>query len=146
MAARKNAERTKQKYTDKQKRKAAHIEEGYERRGVPKKQAEARAWATVNKSDGGGKKPGGSGRGQHKPEPATLRKGSPVQWKNGASTAFGKVLAVFRDKVVKTIQGKRITRNATPDKPAALVESDQGGQALHSASELKRVPRGRTRK
>ena len=52
----------KSKYTDKQKRKAEHIEEGYESRGVPKKEAEARAWATVNKEDGGGKKPGGSGR------------------------------------------------------------------------------------
>lgn len=52
----------KGKYTDKQKRKADHIAEGYEARGVPEKEAEARAWATVNKQDGGGKKPGGSGR------------------------------------------------------------------------------------
>ena len=52
----------KSKYTDKQKRQAEHIEEGYEKRGVPAKEAEARAWATVNKQDGGGKKPGGSGR------------------------------------------------------------------------------------
>jgi plasmid stabilization system protein ParE len=52
----------KSKYTDKQRRKAEHIEEGYERRGVPQKEAERRAWATVNKETGGGKK-GGSGRG-----------------------------------------------------------------------------------
>ena len=52
----------KSKYTDKQKRQAEHIEEGYEKSGVSKEEAEARAWATVNKSDGGGKKPGGSGR------------------------------------------------------------------------------------
>ena len=52
----------KNKYTDKQKRKAEHIEEGYEKRGVPKEEAESRAWATVNKQGGGGKKPGGSGR------------------------------------------------------------------------------------
>ena len=52
----------KSKYTDKQKRKAEHIEEGYEKRGVPPEEAEKRAWATVNKQDGGGKKPGGSGR------------------------------------------------------------------------------------
>ena len=52
----------KTKYTDKQKRKAEHIEEGYEKRGVPKTEAESRAWATVNKQDGGGKKAGGSGR------------------------------------------------------------------------------------
>ena len=52
----------KSKYTDKQKRQAEHIEEGYEQRGVPAEEAEARAWATVNKQDGGGKKPGGAGR------------------------------------------------------------------------------------
>jgi len=54
----------KSKYTDKQKRKAEHIEEGYEARGVSPKEAERRAWATVNKQDGGGKNPGGSGRKQ----------------------------------------------------------------------------------
>jgi plasmid stabilization system protein ParE len=48
-------------YTDRQKRQAEHIEEGYEHRGVSKEEAEARAWATVNKQDGGGKK-SGSGR------------------------------------------------------------------------------------
>lgn len=52
----------KSKYTDKQKRQAEHIEEGYEKRGVSEEEAEARAWATVNKQDGGGKKPGGAGR------------------------------------------------------------------------------------
>ncbi|CAO3410395.1 hypothetical protein [Azospirillum largimobile] len=52
----------KDKYTDKQKRKAEHIEEGYEKRGVSHDEAERRAWATVNKQDGGGKKKGGSGR------------------------------------------------------------------------------------
>jgi plasmid stabilization system protein ParE len=50
------------KYTDKQERKAEHIEEGYKKQGVSEKEAEARAWATVNKQDGGGKNPGGSGR------------------------------------------------------------------------------------
>ena len=52
----------KSKYTDKQKRQAEHIEESYEEKGVPAEEAEARAWATVNKQDGGGKKPGGAGR------------------------------------------------------------------------------------
>jgi plasmid stabilization system protein ParE len=50
-------------YTDKQKRKAEHIEDSYEDRGVLKKEAEARAWATVNKESGGGNK-SGSGRGK----------------------------------------------------------------------------------
>lgn len=53
----------KSKYTDKQKRKAEHIAEGYEERGVPEDEAERRAWATVNKESGGGNK-SGSGRGK----------------------------------------------------------------------------------
>ena len=48
----------KSSYTDKQKRQARHIEEGYEKRGVPEKEAERRAWATENKISGGGKKSG----------------------------------------------------------------------------------------
>ena len=53
----------KSKYTAKQKRQAEHIEEGYEEHGVAKKEAEKRAWATVNKTSGGGKK-SGAGRGK----------------------------------------------------------------------------------
>lgn len=56
----------KSKYTAKQKRQAQHIEEGYQERGASRKKATARGWATVNKMSGGGKRPGGSGRG--KPE------------------------------------------------------------------------------
>ena len=51
----------KSSYTDKQKRKAEHIEESYESQGVPEQEAERRAWATVNKQDKGGKR-SGSGR------------------------------------------------------------------------------------
>ena len=54
----------KSKYTEKQKRKAAKIKEGYRRKGMSEDEAERRAWATVNKMDKGGKKPGGSGRGK----------------------------------------------------------------------------------
>lgn len=54
---------SKKKYTSKQKRQAEHIEEGYEHRGVPAREAVRRAWATVNKETGGGKK-SGSGRGK----------------------------------------------------------------------------------
>jgi plasmid stabilization system protein ParE len=53
----------KSKYTEKQKRRAEHIAEGYEDRGVSKKEAKSRAYATVNKESGGGKK-SGSGRGK----------------------------------------------------------------------------------
>lgn len=63
----------KSSYTKKQKRKAEHIEKGYEKRGTSKKEAERRAWATVNKDDKGGKK-SGSGRGK-KPSKAAAKKG-----------------------------------------------------------------------
>lgn len=53
---------SKDKYTDEQKRKAERIEESYEQKGVPKAQAEGRAWATVNKQSGGGERSGGSGQ------------------------------------------------------------------------------------
>ncbi|MFS2055888.1 plasmid stabilization protein, partial [Variovorax sp. CT11-76] len=63
----------KSSYTDKQKRKAEHIEEGYEKRGVGRGEAERRAWATVNAETGGGKK---SGAGRGRPENhAPSRKG-----------------------------------------------------------------------
>jgi plasmid stabilization system protein ParE len=54
----------KSKYSEKQKRQAEHIEESYRSRGVDEPEAEKRAWATVNKMTGGGKRPGGSGRGK----------------------------------------------------------------------------------
>jgi plasmid stabilization system protein ParE len=54
----------KSKYTDKQKRQAEHIIEGYVAEGVDRDEAESRAWATVNKEDGGGNK-SGSGRKNH---------------------------------------------------------------------------------
>lgn len=53
---------SKSKYTAEQKRKAQRIEESYEHKGVSKDEAEARAWATVNKQSGGGERAGGSGR------------------------------------------------------------------------------------
>jgi hypothetical protein len=54
----------KDKYTDKQKRKAEHIEDGYKERGVPEDEAERRAWATVNAMHHGGEKRGGGGYGK----------------------------------------------------------------------------------
>jgi hypothetical protein len=53
----------KSAYSEKQKRQAAHIEEGYKRKGLSTKTAARRAWATVNKISGGGKR-SGSGRGK----------------------------------------------------------------------------------
>lgn len=63
-------------YSDKQKRQASHIEEGYESRGIGKAEAKSRAWATVNKMTGGGKK-SGSGRGR-KVNKAPARKGGKI--------------------------------------------------------------------
>jgi plasmid stabilization system protein ParE len=73
----------KSAYTEKQKRQAEHIEEGYEHRGVPEGEAERRAWATVNKETGGGKK-SGSGRGQPK-DTAPSREGGKLGGKAAAS-------------------------------------------------------------
>jgi plasmid stabilization system protein ParE len=74
----------KSSYTGKQKRKAEHIEEGYEDSGVDKEEAERRAWATVNKESGGGKK-SGSGRGQAESH-ASSRKGGRL----GGAAASGR--------------------------------------------------------
>ena len=74
----------KSKYTDKQVRKAGHIAESYEARGVSEDEAESRAWGTVNKDDGGGKKPGGSGRGKSTGHPAA-HKGGAIGGKASAS-------------------------------------------------------------
>ena len=65
--------REKTKYTDKQKRQAEHIIEGYEARGISAEEAKKRGWATVNKMSGGGKK-SGSGRGKTI-NPGPARKG-----------------------------------------------------------------------
>jgi hypothetical protein len=73
----------KSSYTSKQKRKASDIEAGYERRGVPKKEAERRAWATVNKESGGGKK-SGSGRGKPRSK-VSARKGGRIGGSASAS-------------------------------------------------------------
>jgi hypothetical protein len=62
------------KDTDKEKRQARHIEEGYKERGESEEEAERRAWATVNAVHHGGEKPGGGGYGKpenHEP----MRKG-----------------------------------------------------------------------
>jgi plasmid stabilization system protein ParE len=72
----------KSKYTDKQARKAEHIAAGYEKSGASHKEAERRAWSTVNKESGGGKK-SGSGRGK-KENHASSRKGGKL---GGAASA-----------------------------------------------------------
>src|SRR6201991_2131505 len=94
----------KSKYTGKQERKAEHIAESYESRGVPDKEAERRAWATVNKDDGGGKK-AGSGRGDHTGHPAAHEGGK----KGGTASAHRS--AADRSKSAKKAAATR-KRNA----------------------------------
>jgi hypothetical protein len=89
----------KSKYTPKQQRKAEHIEEGYEKRGLGKPEAERRAWATVNKMDHGGKEPGGSGRGKTT-DKSPSRKGGK---KGGAAAAS-------RPKAARSASAKKAAR------------------------------------
>ena len=78
----------KSAYTDKQKRKAEHIEAGYRERGVSQKEAESRAWATVNAEDHGGKK-SGSGRAKTSSK-APARRGGKVAARKTAHKAAGR--------------------------------------------------------
>jgi hypothetical protein len=77
----------KSSYTGKQKRRARKIEQGYEKRGVRKKEAERRAWATVNSESGGGKK-SGSGRG-NTPNRSASKKGG----RKGGKASAGRAAA-----------------------------------------------------
>ncbi|QRM34442.1 plasmid stabilization protein [Microvirga sp. VF16] len=94
----------KSTYTDKQKRKAEHIEEGYEKKGVSEKEAERRAWATVNKESGGGNK-SGSGRGKTDTTTSAKKGGA----RGGAASA--KRPAAARSASAKKAAATR-TRNA----------------------------------
>ena len=90
----------KSAYTDKQKRQAKHIEESYEQRGVSEDEAAGRAWATVNKLSGGGKK-SGSGRGKlenHEPARKGGRIGGSSQSTSTRSEAATKGWATRRSK------------------------------------------------
>lgn len=87
------------KYTDKQERKADHIAEGYKEQGVSTKEAERRAWATVNKDDGGGKNPGGSGRGKSTGHPAAHKGGKASASRSAAErSASAKKAAATRKR------------------------------------------------
>jgi plasmid stabilization system protein ParE len=101
----------KSAYTEKQKRQAQHIEEGYIDRGVPEEEAEARAWATVNKMTGGGKK-SGSGRGKAVNK-APARKGG----KAGGAAAAARTPAERSASARKAAQTR--ARNAANKKATA---------------------------
>lgn len=94
----------KSSYTGKQQRQAEHIEEGYEKRGVAKGEAERRAWATVNKMTGGGKK-SGAGRGKSE-DHASARKGGRI----GGAASAGRSAAARSASAKKAAATRR--RNA----------------------------------
>lgn len=99
---------SKDKYTDKQKRTAEHIEEGYEEKGFSKEEAERRAWATVNKTSGGGNKPGGLGRGKT-PNKAPAKKGGK---KGGEASAA-------RPKAARSASAKKAAATRKRNKAAS---------------------------
>lgn len=70
---------------------------------------------------------------------AKFRKGTRVEWKWGSGKATGKVAESFTEDVERTIKGEKINRKASKDEPAYLVEQEDGGRALKSHSEVKRV-------
>ncbi len=104
----------KGKYTDKQKRQAEHIEEGYEDRGLSEKESERRAWATVNKMTGGGKK-SGSGRGKKvNKEPA--KKGGRIGGAAQKGKKKTKRAATKRAATKKTTAKKSTAKKTTAKK------------------------------
>ena len=105
----------KSAYSDKQQRQAEHIEEGYKSRGVSEKEAERRAWATVNKMTGGGKK-SGSGRGKAT-NTAPARKGGK---KGGAASAArpasAKKAATSRTAAQRSASARKAARTRAKNK------------------------------
>ncbi|MGN8249303.1 termination factor Rho [Pseudomonas sp. SMV7] len=116
----------KDKYTDKQKRKAEHIEESYEHKGVAKDEAEARAWATVNKQSGGGEKKGGSGSKTSAAEQKTARSDSAkraAKTRQGHSRTSGASLETqTKESLMKEARSKDIKGRSSMTK-AQLVEA-----------------------
>jgi plasmid stabilization system protein ParE len=107
----------KSSYTDKQKRQAEHIEEGYEDRGVAAKEAGRRAWATVNKETGGGNK-SGSGRGVADTNVASKRGGKIGGPRGGKAAASRPAAARSRSakKAAATRKRQATKRSSVPAK------------------------------
>lgn len=65
--------------------------------------------------------------------------GQRVRWKWGEGYGEGKITERFEDQVTRTIKGTEVTRNATGDEPAYLIEQDDGDRVLKSITELERA-------
>ncbi len=114
---------SKDKYTDKQKRKAAHIEESYEVRGVPTEEAEARAWATVNKQSGGGERKGGSGQATSPQQKAAARKSSArraVATRQGVPRPGDKLESMTRQELMDLARKRDISGRSSMRKAELL--------------------------
>ena len=70
---------------------------------------------------------------------ATFNTGDTVEWEWGSGTGTGKVKESFTEKVTRTLQGSEITRDASEDEPAYLIEQEDGDEVLKSASELSKA-------
>lgn len=113
----------KDKYTDKQKRKAEHIEEGYEAKGVSKSEAEARAWATVNKQSGGGERKGGSGQKKSEPAKAKSRQSSAkraVATKRGVPRAGEQLADMTKAELMERARKHDVAGRSTMNKAQLL--------------------------
>lgn len=117
----------KSKYTDKQKRQAEHIEEGYEERGLSEEEAERRAWATVNAVHGGGEKPGGGGYG--KPEnKAPYRRGGKAS-KGGTKKGSSKKAGSKKSSSKKTSSKKSTSKKSGSKKGGSKKGASKKGSA-----------------
>ncbi|MGJ3439346.1 termination factor Rho [Pseudomonas sp. Je.1.5.c] len=118
----------KDKYTEKQKRKAEHIEESYEHKGVSKDEAESRAWATVNKHSGGGEKKGGSGKQTPASEKKTARSDSArrtAKTREGHPRTSGSSLQTqTKESLMKEARSKNIKGRSSMSK-AQLIDALQ---------------------
>ena len=121
---------SKDKYTDKQQRKAEHIESSYEEKGVPEKEAEARAWATVNKQSGGGNRTGGSGQKKQAEAKRSDRKDSArraVATKRGKPRKDRSLASETKQELMQKARAKDISGRST-------MRKDELIQALKKAS------------
>ena len=116
---------SKDKYTDKQKRKAEHIEESYEARGVSEGEAEARAWATVNKQSGGGERKGGSGQQKSPENKKAARESSAsraAKTREGVPRPGSKLESMTRPQLMEMAR-KRDIRGRSTMRKAELIEA-----------------------
>jgi plasmid stabilization system protein ParE len=116
---------SKDKYTENQKRKAEHIEESYEARGVSQDEAQARAWATVNKQSGGGERKGGSGQRKSPEQKEAARQSSArraAKTREGVPRPGSKLESMTRPELLELAR-KREIRGRSSMRKAELIKA-----------------------